>query len=79
MEQNLKLPIIKDTKLYKKIYDLSRTELLKIIKLGIIAYENTNDQKHQWENSDFSRRLEKVQQEYSTKINNINESFKRHL
>ena len=79
MEQNLKLPIIKDTKLYKKIYDLSRTELLKIIKLGIIAYENTNDQKHQWENSDFSRRLEKVQQEYSTKINNINESFKRQL
>ena len=35
MEQNLKLPIIKDTKLYKKIYDLSRTELFEeIIKLS---------------------------------------------
>ena len=63
MEHTFHVPFIKDSKLYKKLCDLSKNELLKVIELGIVAYENTSDQKHRWDNNEFNERLEKVEQD----------------
>ena len=79
MEYTIKLTKIKDIALYKKISNLRCDEWLKVIELGLLAYENTNDQKHRWDNDDFSKRLKKVEKEYLTKIQDLQNNFQKQL
>ena len=52
---NIAIPNIADTKLLNKIIKLSGEKLIKVLELGIIAYESMENQKQRWENSDFNK------------------------
>ena len=53
---NISIPNIKNKDLFEKIIDLSGEKLIKVIELGIIAYDSTENQKQRWDNSDFNKK-----------------------
>ena len=79
MEQTFSIPIIKDSKLYKKIAELSKHDFLKVIELGVIAFENTNYQQYRWENHDFNERFEKMKQDHNTAIRELKEKYNKEI
>ncbi len=79
MEQTISIPIIKDSKLYKKISDLCKNDMLKVIELGLIAFENTNNQQHRWDNNEFNERFEKMEQDHNSIIREITEKYKKQI
>lgn len=58
---NIAIPNIADTKLLNKIIKLSGEKLIKVLELGIIAYESMENQKQRWENSDFNKKIKDME------------------
>lgn len=58
---NIAIPNIADTKLLNKIVKLSGEKLIKVLELGIIAYESMENQKQRWENSDFNKKIKDME------------------
>lgn len=77
---NIAIPNITDKELLNKIIKLSGQKLIKVLELGIIAYESMENQKQRWENSDFSlkiKNIESYQKETEKKYLNELESKNR--
>ena len=77
---NIAIPNIIDKELLNKIIKLSGQKLIKVLELGIIAYESMENQKQRWENSDFSlkiKNIESYQKETEKKYLNELESKNR--
>lgn len=66
----LQIPIshIKNTKLLEKLNDISGTKLIKVLELGLIAYDGCEHQTLRWDNSEFNKRFEAVQNEHRDKF-----------
>ena len=58
---NISIPNIKNKDLFEKIIDLSGEKLIKVIELGIIAYDSTENQKQRWDNSDFNKKIKEIE------------------
>lgn len=58
---NIAIPNIIDKELLNKIIKLSGQKLIKVLELGIIAYESMENQKQRWENSDFSLKIKNIE------------------
>ncbi len=58
---NIAIPNITDKELLNKIIKLSGQKLIKVLELGIIAYESMENQKQRWENSDFSLKIKNIE------------------
>jgi hypothetical protein len=58
---NIAIPNIADTQLLNKIVKLSGEKLIKVLELGIIAYESMENQKQRWENSDFNKKIKEME------------------
>jgi hypothetical protein len=58
---NIAIPNIADKELLNKIIKLSGEKLIKVLELGIIAYESMENQKQRWENSDFSLKIKNIE------------------
>ncbi len=73
---NIAIPNIADTKLLNKIVKLSGEKLIKVLELGIIAYESMENQKQRWENSDFNKKIKDMEVSQKEKekkfINDLN-------
>ena len=52
---------IKNTKLIEKLKDLSGSNLIKVLELGLIAFEGCENQSLRWDNCEFSKKIEKIQ------------------
>jgi len=62
---NIAIPNIVNKAVLNKIIKLSGEKLIKVLELGIIAYESMENQKQRWENSDFNIKIKTM--EYSQK------------
>jgi len=58
---NITIPKITDTQLLNKIVKLSGEKLIKVLELGIIAYESMENQKQRWESSDFNIKIKNME------------------
>tara|TARA_B110001450_G_scaffold58099_1_gene54790 strand:- start:9681 stop:10856 length:1176 start_codon:yes stop_codon:yes gene_type:complete len=58
---NIAIPKIANTELLNKIIKLSSKKLIKVLELGIIAYESMENQKQRWENSDFNSKIKNIE------------------
>lgn len=58
---NIAIPNITNKELLNKIIKLSGQKLIKVLELGIIAYESMENQKQRWENSDFSLKIKNIE------------------
>lgn len=75
----LQIPIshIKNTGLINKINDLSGNKLVKVLELGIIAYNSCENQTLRWNNSEFSKKIEKIQNEYNENIRHQKNKYEK--
>lgn len=58
---NIAIPQIADKELLNIILKLSGEKLIKVLELGIIAYESMENQKQRWENSDFNKKIQNME------------------
>jgi len=58
---NIAIPQIADKELLNIILKLSGEKLIKVLELGIIAYESMENQKQRWENSDFNTKIQNME------------------
>lgn len=58
---NITIPTIADKELLNKIIKLSGEKLIKILELGIIAYETMENRKQRWDNGDFNKKIKEME------------------
>lgn len=66
----LQIPVsyIKNTNLIEKINDLSGNKLIKVLELGLIAYDGCENQSLRWDNGEFNKKLETIQNDCREKL-----------
>tara|TARA_B110000967_G_C18867433_1_gene553435 strand:+ start:1091 stop:2230 length:1140 start_codon:yes stop_codon:yes gene_type:complete len=76
---NISIPNIKNSSLLQKIIDLSGEKLIKVIEMGIVAYESIDNQKQRWDNADFNKKMKEMElsqiekeNEYISKLHSKN-------
>ena len=76
---NISIPNIKNSILLQKIIDLSGEKLIKVIEMGIVAYESIDNQKQRWDNADFNKKMKEMElsqiekeNEYISKLHSKN-------
>ena len=77
----LQIPIsdIKNTKFIEKIHDLSGNKLIKVLELGLIAYNGCENQSLRWDNSEFNKKIEAIQNESTEKLQQQKNKYEKSL
>jgi hypothetical protein len=77
----LQIPIsdIKNTKFIEKIHDLSGNKLIKVLELGLIAYDGCENQSLRWDNSEFNKKIEAIQNESTEKLQQQKNKYEKSL
>ena len=70
---------IKNTKLIEKLKDLSGSNLIKVLELGLIAFEGCENQSLRWDNCEFSKKIEKIQNEYNENLKHQKNKYEKEL
>ena len=70
---------IKNTKLIEKLKDLSGSNLIKVLELGLIAFEGCENQSLRWDNCEFSKKLEKIQHDYNENLKHQKNKYEKEL
>ncbi len=77
----LHIPIshIKNTNLINKINDLSGNKLIKILELGLIAFEGCENQSLRWDNSEFNKKIENIQNKHNEILKHQKRKYEKSL
>ena len=70
---------IENTRIIEKLKDLSGNNLIKILELGLIAFEGCENQSLRWDNSKFNEKLEKIQHDYNENLHHQKNKYDKIL